>query len=81
MHEDVVRFDIAMHNVVPREDFESLHDLSEINQTFFLRQWSFFLEQFVKGSSVAELIDEVEVVGSFEHIDVLDDVGAGLKGR
>jgi hypothetical protein len=81
MHEDVVRFDIAMHNVVPGKYLEGLNDLAEVNQTLFLRQWAFFLEQFVEGASVAELVDEVEVVGCFEHVDVLDDVGAGLKGR
>ena len=38
------------------------------------------MHKFIEGSSVAELVDEVEVVGSFEHVDVFDDVGAGLEG-
>jgi len=39
------------------------------------------LHQFIKSASVAELVDKVEVIGGLEHVDVFDDVGAGLEGR
>jgi hypothetical protein len=37
------------------------------------------LEQLVKSASIAVLIDKIKVVGGFEHVDVFDDVGAGLQ--
>ena len=39
------------------------------------------MEQLVKSAPVAEFVNEVEVVGCFEHVDILDDVGARLEGR
>jgi hypothetical protein len=70
-----------MHDVVSGEYFESLYDLSEIDQGLFLCEGTFFLHEFIEGTSVAELIDEVEVVSCFEHVNVLDYIRAGLKSR
>ena len=54
--------------------------MPEVGQTLFFGEGSLFLHKFIKGASIAELIDEVEVVGGFKHVNVFDDVGAGLKG-
>ena len=54
--------------------------MPKVDETLFFGEGSLFLHKFIKSASVAELIDEVEVVGSFKHIDVFDDVGAGLEG-
>lgn len=78
--EDVIGFDIPVHNVISWQNFEGFNDLPEVDQTLFFREGSLFLHKFIEGASVAELVDEVEVVGSFEHVDVFDDVGAGLEG-
>jgi len=39
------------------------------------------LHEFVERAAVAVLVDEVEIVGGFEHVDVFDDIGAGLQRR
>jgi hypothetical protein len=36
------------------------------------------LHEFVERAAVAVLVDEVEIVGGFEHVDVFDDVWAAL---
>jgi hypothetical protein len=64
-----------MHDVVFVEHTESLNNLTEIGECNFLRETAAFLEEGLKGSAVAVLIYEVEVVDSFEHIEVFDDVG------
>jgi len=52
--------------------------LSEEVKSSLFRERAFFLHQFVHSTTVAILIDKVKVVGSFKHIDVLDDIGAAL---
>lgn len=42
---------------------------------------SFLFEQFLESATVAKLIDEVEVISSLEHIEVLDNVRTGLQIR
>lgn len=34
-----------------------------------------FAEKAFKGASITEFVDEIEVVGGFEHVVVFDDVG------
>ena len=63
-----------MHDVVARENLKGLYDLLEVVQSAFFGEGSLLLHQFVQSAAVAVLVDEVEVVGSFEHVDVLDDV-------
>lgn len=70
-----------MHDVTFRQHFEGLDDLPEITESFLFWEGTFFLHEFVESASVAELVDEVEVVGSFEHVYVLDDVGTGGEAR
>ena len=69
-----------MHDVVSGQNFEGFDDLPEVNETLFFGEGSLLLHKFIEGASVAELVDEVEVVGGLEHVDVFDDVGAGLEG-
>jgi hypothetical protein len=40
---------------------------------------TFFLHKFIKGSSIAVFINKIEVVGSFEHINIFYNVGAVLE--
>lgn len=79
MEEDVVGLDVPVHDITAGQHFERLHDLLEEEQSPLLGKWTFLLHQFVESAPVAVLIDEVEVIGSLEHVDVLDDVGAGLQ--
>jgi hypothetical protein len=68
-----------MHDVTASEYFEGFDDLAEEGQCSFFGEGSFLLHQFIESASVAVFVDEVEVVGSFQHVDVLDDVGAALQ--
>lgn len=63
-----------MHDVVLIEDLEGFDELFEDEEGLFFCDDPFFAEHAFEGASVAVLVDEVEVVGRFEHVDVLDDV-------
>jgi hypothetical protein len=77
--EDVVGLDIAVHDVGAGEDLEGLEHLSEEIECLFFGEGAFLLHEFIHGATIAELVDEVEVVGGFEHVDVLHDVGTVLQ--
>jgi len=65
-----------MHYVAAGEYFKSLDHLFEISKCSLLWEGSLLLHEFIKCSSIAIFIDEIEVIGCFEHIDVLNNVGA-----
>lgn len=74
MQQNVVWFDVAMHNISPGKHLEGLYHLPEEEQCPFFGEGALFLDELIHGAAVAVLIDEVKVIGSFEHIDVFDDV-------
>jgi hypothetical protein len=80
IHENVIWLDISVHDIATRKNLECLDNLLEVEENSLLGEGSLLLHEFIESSTVAVLIDEVEVVGGFEHIDVLDDVGAALEG-
>ena len=63
-----------MHDVVLVEDLEGIDELLEDQQGVFFLDVFFLPELGLEGASIAVLIDKVEVVGSFKHVDVLDDM-------
>ena len=63
-----------MHDVVLVEHLEGVDKLFEDEQGLFLNDDFVLPEKALEGAPVAVLVDEVEVVGRLEHIDVLDDV-------
>ena len=63
-----------MHDVVLVEDLEGVDELFEYFEGFGLLDDAVFAEYALEGAAVAVLVDEVEVVGRLEHVDVLDDV-------
>lgn len=65
-----------MHDIVFIEHFECLQNLPEESVSLDLGETSFLLNHPVQGTPIAELVDEVIVVGCLEHIDVGDYVGA-----
>ena len=65
-----------MHNIISGKYFKGFNYLSQINESLLLIKRAFPLHQLVESTSVAEFVDKVEVVGGFEHVDILDDVGA-----
>ena len=68
-----------MHYVVLAKDLESLSDLPEVTQGLRLFEARFFLEELLEGASVAELIDEVEIVDGLEHVIIFDDMLTRFK--
>ena len=79
MQEQILRLEIPMHDVMFIQHAKSLNNLREIRQCYLFRETSFFLEHFLKSTTVAVLIYEVEIIDSLEHIEVFDDMLAGLE--
>lgn len=79
MQEQILRLEIPMHDVMFIQHAKSLNNLRKIRQCYLLRETSFFLEHFLKSTTVAVLIDKVKIIDSLEHIEVFDDMLAGLE--
>jgi hypothetical protein len=79
MKQNVVGFDITMHNISPRKHLEGFYHLPKEEKCPLFWEGAFFLHELIHGASVAVLVDEVKVIGSLEHIDVFDDVRAVLE--
>jgi hypothetical protein len=63
-----------MHDVIFIQFLKGLQQLPENDQRLRLSQIFLLLEQRFKGTTVAVLIDEVEVVGSFEGLDEANNI-------
>lgn len=63
-----------MHDVVLVEHLKSVNELLEDQECLFFWDDAILPEHSLERASVAVLVDEVEVVGGLEHVDVLDDV-------
>ena len=79
MQQQILRFQISMHDIMLWQNLEGFDYLSEVRQSLLLWQWSLLFKQFLKGTSIAKLIHEVKIIDSFEHIEVLDDMLAWFK--
>ena len=79
MQQDVVRFDVSVHNITSGQHFEGLEHLPEEEQRFLFRKRCLFLHQLVHGPPVAVLVNKVEVVGCLQHVNVLHNVGTVLQ--
>lgn len=74
-----------MHYVVLRKGLESVQYVSEVEHAglqrhHLLRRVTILLHELFKGSAVAVLVYEVEVVDRLEHVQVADDVRVVLHG-
>lgn len=78
MKEYIVRFHVAVHDVVFIEDLEGLEELFEDEQSIGFWEFDLLGEEILEGTTVAVLIDKVEIVGCFEHVVVLDDIGVAF---
>ena len=63
-----------MHDIILVEHLEGVYKLSEHHESLPLTETLFLAESSFEGASVAELIHKVEVIGGFQHVDVLDYV-------
>lgn len=84
VQENVVGFEVPVHDIVLVKDFEGLEQLSEELQRSL--QWEsrpirVLLNVRAEGAPIAELIHEVVVVGGFQHVQVPNDMRRGLHVR
>lgn len=63
-----------MHNIVFVEYLEGFDELFEDQKCCFFWDDSIFAKHAFESASVAVLVDEVEVVGCLEHVDIFDDM-------
>ena len=76
MNEYILWFQITMHDVMFVQYSEGFNNLCEICQGCLFWQCSLLFQEFFQGATVTELIDEVKVINSFQHVEVFDDVRA-----
>ena len=74
MEEDVGGFEISMQDVFCVEFFKGAPELQENLEGFSFCKFSLGLDVLCKSAAVAELVDQIVVVGSSEHLNELDDV-------
>ena len=63
-----------MHDVVLVEHLKCFKQLFENEKGLFFREHPLSFEHAFKSSSVTIFVDKIEIVGGFEHVDVLDDM-------
>lgn len=84
VEKDVAGLDVPVHDVEPDQDLECPEEISQVGQCFLLSEASLGLDLLFECPSIAILINEVVVVGSFEYLyeayDVsgVFDLGEGL---
>ena len=78
MKEDIIGLHITMHNIILIQNLKGLEELLEDKQCVLFWQFPLFGEQALQSASVAVFVDKIEIIGSFEHVVVLDDVGVRL---
>ena len=59
--------------------FECVDQLSKNSQGFFLRQRSFDSHQIFQRSSLAVLIDQIDVICTFDHFYKFDNIDVILE--
>lgn len=78
MEKYIIWLHVTMHDIVFVKNLEGLKELFENEQSLWFAKFFLLGQQIFKGAPVAKLIDEVEVVGGFEHVIVSDDVRVGF---
>ncbi len=68
-----------MHNVMPTQNAKSLYDLRKIEQSRAFREVALLFEQLLECASIAILVHKIVNVGSFEYIEVFDDMLTRLE--
>jgi hypothetical protein len=63
-----------MHYIVFVEDFERLQYLFQVKKSLSLLKFALLFHNSIEGATIAELVNKVEIVNCFEHIDVSDNV-------
>lgn len=81
MEQNILRFQVAMHDIVLVQDFEGIEELFEVGESLSLRELHLTFKKIIESASIAVFVDEVEVVSCSKHFNELDDVrGRGADG-
>jgi hypothetical protein len=63
-----------MHDIVFVEYLKRIKKLLEDEQSVFLGKASLLFKNTFKCAPITVLVDKVEIIRGFEHVDVFDDV-------
>lgn len=74
MEKYVVRLEISVHDVVLVQYLEGFEELFENQEGGLFREFSLSGKQTLQSTSIAVLVNEVKIIGCFEHVEVADDV-------
>ena len=74
MKQYVLWFQVPMHYIVFVEYFERLEDLFQIKESLSLLKFAFLFDNSIESATITELVNKVEIVNCFEHIDVSDNI-------
>jgi hypothetical protein len=74
MEKYVVRLEISVHDVVLVQYLEGFEELFENQEGRLFREFSLSGKQTLQSTSIAVLVNEVKIIGCFEHVEVADDV-------
>ena len=64
-----------MHDVILVQDLKGLKELFEDEKGIGFGKLTLLGQKVLEGASIAILVDEVEVIWSFDHIEIYDDIG------
>ena len=77
--EDVVGFYISVKNVVLVKWSQSIDELSKNRKGLFFGEGTSISQKIFQGATLAELIDQVDIVGTFDHFNKFDNINILFK--
>ena len=77
--EDVVGFYISVQNVVLVKRSQSIDELSKNRKGLFLGEGTSISHKIFQGATLAELIDQVDIVRTFDHFNKFDYIDVFFK--
>ena len=79
MEENIIRFHIAMHDVIFIENLKRFQKLLKDEQRILFWQFDLFWKKTFKSTTVAVLINKIKIIACFEHVVVSDDIWVSLN--
>lgn len=76
MKQNILWFQVPMHYILFGQHSKGFQNLFKINHRLFFIYLSFSGEHFGESATITKFIDEIEIINSFEHINITDYVGA-----
>lgn len=73
-HEDIFGFHVSMNDALPNQFVESGEDHGHVLDCLRLGDGLLLSEKFAQVALIAELLDDIVVVGCFDDVSEADDV-------